>query len=135
MVFVKEDGKKAIKSVKKPITVKFDELLRQHINTQKPLKEIYRDNEISDTELFQDLYIEYVKTSVKAYDAIVLYIYLLEILCLRQNRVYVAEENVNQLNLEYSLTLENYFDRILKNIQIQPGRNIKYTIISFMGYF
>jgi hypothetical protein len=33
------------------------------------------------------LYVNYIGTSVKAYDAIILYIYLLEILCLRQNRV------------------------------------------------
>ena len=66
---------------------------------------------------FEQLYLDYIKKSVKAYDAIILYIYLLEIFCLRQNRVYVAEENVNQINLEYSLTLEKYYDNIIKNIE------------------
>lgn len=76
-------------------------------------------------ESFQDLYINYIKTSVKAYDAIILYIYLLEILCLRQNRVYVAEENVNQLNLESSLSLEQYYDSIIRNInKVQNKTNV-----------
>jgi hypothetical protein len=122
---VKDNGTNAIKSVKRPDGLLLDNLRKQHIKTAKSLKDVYRENEISDKELFQDLYIEYVKTSVKAYDAIVLHIYLLEILCLRQNRVYVAEENVNQLNLEYSLTLENYLDSIVKNInKIKSGTTI-----------
>jgi hypothetical protein len=68
-----------------------------------------------DSEIFEPLYIEYVKLSVKAYDAVILYIYLLEILCLRQNRVYVAEENVTQLKLEFSLTLNYYYNTIIIN--------------------
>ena len=70
----------------------------------------------SKEKSFEKLYIEYIKTNVKSYDAIMLYIYLLEILCLRQNRVYVAEENVNQLNLEFSLTLEQYYNSIIDNM-------------------
>jgi hypothetical protein len=69
---------------------------------------------------FEQMYINYIKTSVKAYDAIILYIYLLEVLYLRQLRVYVAEENVNQLNLEFSLTLDMYYKFIEKHISQQP---------------
>lgn len=113
---VKEDGKNAIKSVERPDKLLFDNLRSQHRITGKSLKDIYSENKISNEELFQDLYIEYIKTSVNAYDAIILYMYLLEILCLRQNRVYVAEENINQLNLEYSLTLDQYYNIIINNI-------------------
>ena len=93
---VKGDGKRAI-----------------DINSKKSLDTSF------DTSLytsFEELYINYIKTNVKAYDAIILYIYLLEIMCLRQNRVYVAEENINQLNIEYSLTLELYYNTLIKNI-------------------
>jgi hypothetical protein len=69
---------------------------------------------------FEELYVNYIGTSVKAYDAIILYIYLLEILCLRQNRVYVAEENVGQLNIEYSLILNKYYDIIIETINNKP---------------
>jgi hypothetical protein len=55
---------------------------------------------------------------VKSYDAIILYVYLLEIMCIRQSRIYIAEENVNQLNLEYSLTLDQYYSIIIDNINI-----------------
>ena len=40
---------------------------------------------------------------------------------LRQNRLYVAEENVNQLNLEFSLTLTEYYDSIDKSIDKKLG--------------
>jgi hypothetical protein len=71
----------------------------------------------SDQVKFEKLYIGYIRSSVKAYDAIILYIYLLEIVCLRQTRVYVAEENVNQLNLEYSLTLDQYYKFIIEDLK------------------
>ena len=77
---VKEDGTRCIS----PVT-----------NEKNPVKPV---NPLND-ENYESLYISSMKTEVNAYDAIILYIYLLEILCLRQNRVYVAEENVNQLNL------------------------------------
>ena len=51
---------------------------------------------------FEKVYIEYTKLNVKAYDAIILYIYLFEIICLRHNNVYIAAENISQLNFEYS---------------------------------
>lgn len=77
------------------------------------------DTNNSDNVKFEKLYISYIRSSVNAYDAIILYIYLLEILCSRQIRVYVAEENTNQLNLEFSLTLELYYSLIIKIIQKQ----------------
>jgi len=80
-------------------------------------------------EKFEDLYLDYVKSSVKSYDAIILYIYLLEILCLRQTRVYVAEENVNQLNLEYSLNLYDYHQIIIKKLKTGVNTYIPTSIL------
>jgi len=78
---------------------------------------------------FEKLYIAYIKQSVKAYDAIILYIYLLEILCSRQIRVYVEEENTNQLNLEFSLTLDLYYKLIIKNIHSGKQSKIPDSIL------
>ena len=80
-------------------------------------------------EKFEVLYLDYVKSSVKSYDAIILYIYLLEILCLRQTRVYVAEENVNQLNLEYSLNLYDYHQIIIKKLKTGVNTYIPTSIL------
>lgn len=98
---VKEDGTRALELIKKNLS----------------------------EERFEKMYLEYTKSSVKAYDAIILYIYLLEILCLRQNRVYVAEENVNKLNLEYSLTLYQYYKTITDNLRINSQVYIPQSIL------
>jgi len=60
----------------------------------------------------EELYIGLLKNKVECYDVIILYIYILEITCLRQHSLYVAEENINHLNYEHSGTLENYYNRI-----------------------
>jgi len=78
----------------------------------------------TEDKMYERLYIDTVKTQVQTYDAVILYIYLLEIQCLRQNRVYVAEENVNQLNLEYSLTLNEYYYTIKESIKDNLGSDI-----------
>jgi len=78
--------------------------------------------EIVEDEIHEKIMISSIKSQVHAYDAIVLYIYLLEVVCLRQNRVYVAEENVNQLNIEFSLTLNEYYYTIERSIdEAQAG--------------
>jgi hypothetical protein len=102
---VKEDGQRCIES---------DKLVP---NKKKPLK-------LMEDEMQEKLYISYIKSQVQAYDAVVLYIHLLEVVCLRQNRVYVAEENVNQLNLEFSLTLTEYYDSIENSIESDLDANI-----------
>ena len=94
---VKEDGTRCI------------EPFKQVSREKKPFK-------LMEDEMQERIYISSIKSQVQAYDAIVLYIYLLEVVCLRQNRVYVAEENVNQLNLEFSLTLNEYYYAIEKSI-------------------
>jgi len=73
---------------------------------------IYDEN--TDKKLLeqQDNYIKLMKIKSDTYDCITLYIYLLEIQCLRQGKVYVAEENINQLNIEYSMTLKQYYNTI-----------------------
>jgi len=122
---VKEDGTRVINPIKKTPDKTFEDLSMEKIKTNKTFKQLFKEYNKSDEELFEILYLQYIKTSVKAYDAIILYIYLLEILCLRQNRVYVAEENVNQLNLEFSITLQEYYDLILYNIgNLNPGTEL-----------
>ena len=96
---------------------KFVELLEQKLD------EVHIED-----ELFEKTYLNYVRLNVKSYDAIILYTYLLEILCIRHNRVYIAEENVNQLNLEYSLTLNQYYEIILNNLN-NKGSNKNLTSI------
>ena len=83
----------------------------------------------SSDEHFEELYLDYVKSSVKSYDAIILYVYLLEILCLRQTRVYIAEENVNQLNLEFSLNLYDYYEILIKTLKRDNNAYIPTSIM------
>lgn len=73
------------------------------------------DIKTSQDKQQQELYIGYLKSIVESYDAIILYIYILEITCLRQHAVYVAEENINHLNFEHSVTLTQYYDNLLKS--------------------
>jgi hypothetical protein len=72
----------------------------------------------------EKLYISSIKSQSKSYDAIMLYIYLLEVTCLRQNRVYVSEENVNQLNLEFSQTSGEYYYSIERSITENKGNKL-----------
>ena len=65
---------------------------------------------------FQTFYIDYVKKSVNAYDAIILYIYLLEKYCLIQSRVYISNENIIRINIEVEKSLDNYYKLLLNNI-------------------
>jgi hypothetical protein len=74
------------------------------------------DIKTSQDKQQQELYIGLLKSKVESYDLIVLYIYILEITCLRQHALYVAEENVNHLNFEHSVTLTQYYDKILKSL-------------------
>ena len=85
-------------------------------------KKIIEDND-KNGQKFQKVYIDYVKKSVNAYDAIILYIYLLEKYCLIQNGVYISERNIIQLNLEYELSLDNYYLNILEYIKDTPPKN------------
>ena len=108
---VKEDGTRCI------------EPFKQVSKEKKPFK-------LMEDEMQERIYISSIKSQVQAYDAIVLYIYLLEVVCLRQNRVYVAEENVNQLNLEFSLTLNEYYYAIEQSINEMRTRGLNVYIPS-----
>jgi hypothetical protein len=111
---VKEDGSRCI------------EPFKQVSKEKKPFK-------LMEDEMQERIYISSIKSQVQAYDAIVLYIYLLEVVCLRQNRVYVAEENVNQLNLEFSLTLNEYYHTIERSInEMQDKGKIVYIPSSLL---
>jgi hypothetical protein len=61
---------------------------------------------------FEELYIEYNKLTIKSYDAFILYIYLLEIQCLREIKVNIAEQNIFQLNIDFSVSLNKYYNII-----------------------
>ena len=100
-------------------TKKFDWYLVKEDGTRciPPFTKEKKPLNYTEDENQERLYISSMKAQVNAYDAIILYIYLLEIVCLRQNRVYVAEENVNQLNLEFSLTLNEYYYTIENSIK------------------
>jgi len=73
----------------------------------------------------EQLYISTLKTNVISYDAIVLYIYILEIICLRQHKLYIAEENVNHLNLENSMTIQQYYESIEKSKLVKDSSEIR----------
>ena len=113
---IKADG---VKASYNKLTKKFDWYLVKEDGTRciPPFTDEKKPLKYTEDENQERLYIASMKTQVNAYDAIILYIYLLEIVCLRQNRVYVAEENVNQLNLENSLTLNEYYYTIESSIK------------------
>lgn len=113
---IKADG---VKASYNKLTKKFDWYLVKEDGTRciPPFTDEKKPLKYTEDENQERLYIASMKTQVNAYDAIILYIYLLEIVCLRQNRVYVAEENVNQLNLENSLTLNEYYYAIENSIK------------------
>ncbi len=68
-------------------------------------------NNASDM-LQEKLYIDAVKSQVYCYDVIILFMYLTEITCLRREKILIAEENVQQLNLENSNYFRSYFKSV-----------------------
>jgi len=70
----------------------------------------------------QELFINNSKTKTDAYDSIMLTCYLLEILCLRQQKVYISEENSNQISIGSTYTLIDYYQEIIQYISV--NRNI-----------
>ena len=116
---VKEDGSKCIEH---------NQLDTDNSSQQLNQKKSFR---LMEDEMHERLYISSVKSQVQAYDAVVIYIYLLEVVCLRQNRTYVAEENVNQLNLEFSLTLNEYYNTIKDNININIPKSLLWDVSKF----
>jgi hypothetical protein len=121
---IQADG---VKASYNSLTKKFDWYLVKEDGTRciPPFTDGKKPLKYTEDENQERLYISSMKTQVNAYDAIILYIYLLEIVCLRQNRVYVAEENVNQLNLEYSLTLNEYYYTIESSTKDDETRGLE----------
>ena len=72
---------------------------------------------INDDKKQEKTYIDLIKAEADSYDCIMLYIYLLEIQCLRQNNLYTAEENVNQLNVETTVSFKYYYEAIKRSIE------------------
>lgn len=81
-----------------------------------PKKGFLRKPKMTSDEYYQHLSIERVMANINSFDVIMLYTYIIEILCLRQTKVYIAEENVNYLNLEFSIRLDKYYDTMKKYI-------------------
>jgi len=76
-----------------------------------------KNNTINSNLIQQEKYIKLLQSQTDAYDCVILYIYLLEIQCLRQSKLYTAEENINQLNIEYSTSLKEYYSLIYNSIE------------------
>ena len=53
-----------------------------------------------------------IKSEVFCYDSIILFMYLVEISCLRREKIVIAEENIQQLNLEHSNHFRSYFKSV-----------------------
>jgi hypothetical protein len=66
---------------------------------------------------FEKAYIDMIKSSVKSFDCIILYLYLSEIKCLRNTKLYIAELNVEQLNISYFEKLRQYYISIDKSVR------------------
>ena len=83
---------------------------------------VKKDNELfhfqpnSPEYKFESSYINMIKSSVKSYDCLILYLYLSEIKCLRNIKLYIAELNVEQLNISYSEKLRQYYISIYKSV-------------------
>lgn len=69
-------------------------------------------------------YIDLVKSEIECYDLVMLYTYLLEVQCLRQGKVYTAEENVYQIEYEACTLLKNYFNAIKQGIEKSNKKGI-----------
>ena len=68
----------------------------------------------SDISEQESKYIDLTITEIDAYEHISLYIYLLELQCLRQHSLYVSEENINQIYIEIADNSGTYYDDIQK---------------------
>jgi hypothetical protein len=66
----------------------------------------------ADAILQEKNYIDMVKSQVFCYDSIILFMYLVEISCLRREKIIIAEENIQQLNLENSNHFRSYFKSV-----------------------
>jgi hypothetical protein len=83
---------------------------------------VKKDNELfhfkhdSPEYKFESAYINMIKSSVKSYDCLILYLYLSEIKCLRNIKLYISELNVEQLNISYSEKLRQYYISIYKSV-------------------
>ena len=84
---------------------------------------------LMEDEMHERLYIKTIQSQVKSYDAIILYIYLLEINCLRRNKLNIAEQNIEYLNLEYSVTLGKYYNVIKNNLNTNPNMLIPESLL------
>ena len=60
----------------------------------------------------EKLYVSLLESKIQSFDAVMLYITLLEILCLRQYHVYIAEQNLNQFKLEHTYSTYGLNKRI-----------------------
>ena len=91
---LKVDG---VKATRNATNNTFDWFLVQKDGTRC----LEKDNALKTQYSGQEtLYVSLLESKIQSFDAIMLYINLLEILCLRQYHVYISEQNLNQFNLE-----------------------------------
>ncbi len=97
----------------------------------------------SSPMLQEKMYIDMVKSQMLCYDSIILFMYLAEITCLRREKIIIAEENVQQINLEYSTYYRDYLKSINyliqdynsgpKSSEIYLPESINWDISKFIG--
>jgi hypothetical protein len=80
---------------------------------QLPITDI---NKVQEQE-----YINNHSSQIQSYDVVMLYTYLLEIQCLRHNKLFVAEQNTNEFNNQYTILMEDYYKQIKKSIETLQG--------------
>jgi hypothetical protein len=76
----------------------------------------------------EEIYVDVIKSKTDAFDSIMLTSYLLEIECLRQQKVYISEENTNQIGLGSANTLIDYYKEIENLINSNLKMNIETKI-------
>lgn len=85
---------------------------------EKAIKKDKNVIKLSNKDFYMEKeYIDVVKSEIECYDLIILYTYLLEVQCLRQGKVYTAEENVYQIEYEACTILKHYFNDIKQALE------------------
>jgi hypothetical protein len=93
-------------------------------NGEKVIKKDKNIIKLSNNDFIMEKdYIDVVKYQIDCYDMIMLYSYLMEVQCLRQNKLYTGEENIYQIEYEICTLLKHYFNSIKENVEINNRSN------------
>ena len=70
------------------------------------------------TKIQEQEYINNNSLQIQSYDTVMLYTYLLEIQCLRHNKLFISEQNTNEFNIQYTIQMEMYYKQIKSSIEL-----------------